>query len=201
MAEQKSTCRCGCGAQLTQRQQQRHLRAKLQPRAKATGTERRNKHSHKSSIKKPKKVPCDRHPSQSPPQAGPSMDIDRRGIPGPSTEMDVDIQPALSQNHAGPPLSSIRDVNGDASLDATNHTRAQIGSRSRFAATVEDYDSESESDDSDDGLESGNSELEEEEELDEEGLTFWDTLNEDFEREVAEFGMSAPRLCSPTMCR
>lgn len=79
---------------------------------------------------------------------------------------------------------SADDISNDAQ-EAADRTHAQIGLRSRFAATVEDYDSESESDGSDDEA------LEEEEELDDEGLSFWDTLNEDFEREIAEFGMLA----------
>src|SRR5882762_595617 len=193
MAE-KAPCSCGCGKLVSASTDHRHRAGKTTPRAKATGLASQSITAttakfHPSLKNSPQKKRQRTNPGPLAP-----LEIQDRGaihsscvndVP-PTANMAVDMEsvnPPLSPNHAE--TGGIEPVVNPCAEAWTNAYR--------YRATVENADSDEESDgeegetpssESEDG---GDSSLSDSDSSDD-GLGIEDTINDEFERELGNFG-------------
>jgi hypothetical protein len=200
----KVKCYCGCGSLVCARTERRHRAGKALLRVRAVHAARRiicaQRHLPQvSKMASPTLPPteCSSTPGN-PSQPLDSMHIYRQG----STQY-VDFDEEVLSADVEPPYAS-EETRGVADIDGDHWNDNQLSEamasvqektrRQRYPATVEDYVSDDEDgnrddkDDGNDGFDWHAEMCEDDEAFVDRGLGVEDMINEDFEREVAEFG-------------
>jgi hypothetical protein len=187
MAE-KAPCSCGCGKLVSASTDHRHRAGKTTPRAKATSRQSITATTtkfHSSRNNSPQRKRQRTNPDPLPP-----LEDQDRGAIHASESMHPPLF-SLSPNHSE--TESIEPVVNPCAEAWTN--------ASRYRATVEDADSDDESDGEEGGTPSSvsmdgrDSSLSDSESSDD-GLGIEDTINDEFERELGNFGayLNVPSL-------
>ena len=183
---EKAPCSCGCGKLVSASTDHRHRAGKTTPRVKATSLTTTNKF-HQSRKNSPPRKRQRTYP-------GPlALNIQDRGAIHSSGSSDGPRTANMAADNSSlPPLlpinSETEDIEPIVNLCAEAWTNA-----SRYRATVEDADSDEESDGEEDGRPSSESEdggdsLSDSVSSDD-GLGIEDTINDEFERTLANFGV------------
>ena len=209
MAE-KAPCSCGCGKLVSASTDLRHRAGKTTPCAKATSSQSITATTtkfHPSRNNSPQRKRQRTDPGPLPPlenqDRGPihASGLSNNEVP-PTANMAVDMEsvnpplPSLSPNH-----SETESIEPVVNLCAEAWTNA-----SRYRATVEDADSDEESDGEEGGTLSSESEDGRDSPLSDsdgsdDGLGIEDTIDDEFERELGNFGAyfnvpSTPQFCN-----
>jgi hypothetical protein len=198
MAE-KAPCSCGCGKFVSTSTDYRHRAGKITPRGKATRLASQSITATTTKFHQSREISPQRKRQRKNPGPLSPLKIQDRGaihasgssvndVP-PTANTAVDIEsvnpplPPLSPNH-----SETEDIEPVVNFCAEAWTNA-----SRYRATVEDADSDEESDGDEGGTPSsesedgGDSSLSDSDSSDD-GLGIEDTINDEFERELGNFG-------------
>lgn len=200
----KVKCHCGCGSQVSLSTERRHRIGKATPRVKASHAARQTIYAPEQHLHQTSKgmglltghslapeIPYQPGPpgnAQMHPQDGnPNMDVDGGGY------LNVEIEPTCTSDRTW----GISGVNTDDSrvseVIANIREEAQCP---RYPVTIEDYVSDEEDDQDpsdDDGFDWH---AEDDEMYTDGGLGVDDIINEDFERELAGFGINETLITS-----
>ena len=193
MAE-KAPCSCGCGKLVSASTDHRHRAGKTTPRAKATGLASQGITATTAKFHPSRKNSPQRKRQRTNPGPLAPLEIQDRGaihasgvndVP-PTANMAVDMEsvnPPLSPNHAE--TGGIEPVVNPCAEAWTNAYR--------YRATVENADSDEEFDGEEGGTPSSESEDGEDSSLSDsdssdDGLGIEDTINDEFERELGNYG-------------
>lgn len=204
MAE-KAPCSCGCGKLVSASTDHRHRAGKTTPRAKATSSQSITVTTTK--FHPPRENSPQRKRQRTNPGPLPPLENQDRGAihtSGPSVnEVPPTANMAVDMESLNPPLSSISPNHSETeSIEPVVNPCAEAWTNaSRYRATVEDADSDDESDgeegrtplsESEDGRDSSLSDSD----SSDDGLRIEDTINDEFERELGNFGayLSVPSL-------
>jgi len=196
MAE-KAPCSCGCGKLVSASTDHRHRTGKTTPCTKATrlaGTTTPLVKLHQSREKSP---PRKRQKTNSGPL--PPLEIQDRGTIHTSGSGVNDVPPmanaALDMETLDPPQPPLSPVHSETEgiEPVVNPCAEAWTNASRYRATVEDADSDEESDGEEDGTPSSESEeggdsSSLDSDSSDDGLGIEDTINDEFERELGNFG-------------
>ena len=170
---QKALCSCGCGKLVSASTDYRHRAGMLTPRAKATCLARQ---SITAPTTKFHTSPPQRKRQRTNPVPLPPLEIQNRGAIHVSGSSLNDVPLNHSETEAiEPPVNPCAEPRTNAS---------------RFRATVEDADSDEESDGDEGGTPSSESEDGGDRSLSDSdgGLGIEDTINDEFERQLGNFG-------------
>ena len=196
MAE-KAPCSCGCGKLVSASTDHCHRAGKTTPCTKATrlaGTTTPLVKLHQSREKSPPRKRQKTNPGPLPP-----LEIQDRGTIHASGSGVNDVPPmanaALDMETLDPPQPPLSPVHSETEgiEPVVNPCAEAWTNASRYRATVEDADSDEESDGEEDGTPSSESEeggdsSSSDSDGSDDGLGIEDTINDEFERELGNFG-------------
>src|SRR5271163_1278598 len=202
MAE-KAPCSCGCGKLVSASTDHRHRAGKTTPRAKATSSQSiaaTTTKFHPSRKNSPQRKRQRTNPGPLPP-----LEDQDRGAIHASGSIINEVHPianmAVDTESVNPPLFSLSPNHSETeSIEPVVNPCAEAWTNaSRYRATVEDAGSDDESDGeehSSASMDGRDSSLSDSESND--GLGIEDTINDEFERELGNFGayLNVPSLCN-----
>jgi hypothetical protein len=197
MAE-KAPCSCGCGKLVSASTDHRHRAGKTTPRAKATGLTSQSIAATATKSHPPREHSPQRKRQRTNPGPLPPLEIQDRGAiraPGSSVNMPPTANMAVDVEGVNPPLLPLLPNHSETEgiEPVVNPCAEAWTNASRYQATVEDADSDEESDgeggtpsgESEDGRDSSLSDSD----SSDDGLGIEDAINDKFERELGNFGV------------
>ena len=198
-SEAKVTCTCGCKAKVSPRTERRHLAGQATLRAQAAAIAQNPNLPNNSNIFNPAALPTTRQPvANLHPVAAPSTIVDNvvTDEAAPVTTSDVDMDLPAPDHSDNMDLDIEEDVDDPDAVTTAIRNLRSLGTR-LAGATLEEYESDEENSDEDgnglgqeaedDGIDwFGDCDSEDDDNIDD------GEINEDFERELAEFGELNP---------
>ena len=196
MAE-KAPCSCGCGKLVSASTDHRHRAGKTTPRAKATSSQ--SIIATTTKFHPSRKISPQRKRQRTNSGPLPALEIQDRGAIHASSSSVNGVPPtanmAVDMESVNPPLPLLLPNNSETeNIEPVVNPCAEAWTNaSRYRATVEDADSDEESDKEEGGTPSSESEdgrgssLSDSDGSDD-GLGIEDTINDEFERELGNFG-------------
>jgi hypothetical protein len=195
----KTPCSCGCGKLVSASTDHRHRAGKTTPRAKATCLTSQSITATTTKFHPPRKNSPQRKRQRTNSGPLPPLEIQDRGAICASGSSANDVPPAanlaVDMESVNPPLPPLSPNHSETERiePVVNPCAEAWANAPRYRATVEDADSEEESDgeegrtpssESEDGRDGSLSDSD----SSDGGLGIEDTINDEFERELGNFG-------------